>query len=663
MDAGTIVEYIDRQKIVSAVVMEMKDQRLRLLTEGDREVKLSANRLVHRGKERIDVSMGRQGLVNTLKRAAGRRSALIRDIDIKELWEVLNSEQEWVDLETMTGLCFPGDPTGDHESAVVRAFFGDRLYFKFDITRFHPHSEEQVAQSIERQEEEARRERQIESGSLWLKSIMDMEGESPDLTPEHKEFARILRSVFLFGQESEDYAVGNGIISNAGLNDTTALFAVLTRLGIFDPDENVDLLKLGIEQDFSEAVGEHTRRLLETGPIAPESGTRKDMTCLPLMTIDGQGTLDYDDAISIEERGDQYFLGVHIIDVAYFIKKNDAIDKAACARGSSIYMPDNKIPMLPPQLAEGLCSLRANEVRPAISIMVKLSPSTDILDYEILPSIVSVKRQMTYYDVNLIADEDRDILLLRDIAHKLRRGRLARGAVQISLPDINVALGDDNNVIVNTINRESPARIIVEELMILANGLMARFLAENDMPAVFRSQPEPRERLYRGGNGTLYQNYAQRKLLSRFVLGHSPEKHAGLGMAAYVTATSPIRKYYDLVTQRQIRAIFEMETPYTDGDLDHLLNILEQPMTNVMGLQMKRKRYWLLKHLEQKVGEKQQAIVLYKRRNNYQILIPEYMLECPLAVSGGVVLKPEDLVRVTLQHVNARNGSVSVYWV
>ena len=664
MEKGYIVEFIDRQKIICAVVLEIKDKRLRLLTESNREVKISSNRLLPGGKESIDISAGREKMADMLRATARRRNALARDIDIKELWDVLNGEQEWIDLETMTALCFPVDPTADHESAVIRAFFGNRFHFKFDQDRFFPHSEEQVAQRIAREEEAARIDQMTEAGGNWLKSILDGadEGRPEELSSEHENFIRILKSLYLFEQDSEDHAVGKGILSRAGMNDVSRIFPVLVNLGVFDKDENTDLLRLRLPLDFSDSVEAQTKGLLEAACKLSGNGLRKDMTALPLMTIDGQGTLDYDDAISIEKRGDQYFIGVHIIDVGHFIKKGDPIDQEACSRGSSTYMPDRKIPMLPPQLAEGLCSLRASEIRPAISIMAKLGPAAEILDFEVFPSIVSVKQQLTYYDVNLMADENPDILMLRDIAHSLRKGRLARGAIQIWLPDINVMIGDEGEVIVSTINRDSPARVIVEELMILANGLMARFLAEHGMPAVFRSQPDPRERLYRGNNGTLYQNYAQRKLLSRVVLGNTPERHAGLGTDAYVTATSPIRKYFDLVTQRQIRAIFDLETPYSADDLNHLLQILEVPMSNVMGVQMRRKRYWLLKYLEDKIGGKHQAIVLHKRRNSYQVLIPDYMLECTLAATGGLELKPEDLVQITLQHVHARNGSISIFW-
>ena len=123
MVLGNIVEYIDRQRILCAVILEVRNQRLRLLTENNREINLAVGRLVHRDGTRIDPAMGRTRMVDTLKAVAFRRRALIEKVVIRELWEVLNSEQQWIDLETMTAFCFPEAPNGDHRSAVVRALW------------------------------------------------------------------------------------------------------------------------------------------------------------------------------------------------------------------------------------------------------------------------------------------------------------------------------------------------------------------------------------------------------------------------------------------------------------------------------------------------------------------------------------------------------------
>ena len=128
-----------------------------------------------------------------------------------------------------------------------------------------------------------------------------------------------------------------------------------------------------------------------------------------------------------------------------------------------------------------------------------------------------------------------------------------------------------------------------------------------------------------------------------------------------MTATSPIRKYFDLVTQRQIRAAFEMEPPYPAEEIDRIVQCVEQPVGRVALIQRARNRYWLLKHLETQVGRKKEAIVLAKRRNAYQILLTEYMIECDLPLSGGMALKPEDMVQVTIQQANARADKLSVF--
>ena len=661
MESGSIVEFIDRQKIMCAVILEVRNSRLRLLTENNREVNLSASRLLHKDKVHLDLSLGRDKMVDALKGVASKRKKLLNQVDIKDLWEVLNSEQVWIDLATMTEFCFPDSPGGDHESAVLRAFFDDRLYFKFNLDRFFPNSEEQVERLLSQRREEIRRKRIIDIGGQWLTSLMNSTPSPQELSPEDAaEITRVLKSFYLTEKDSKDHALAKALINRANLDTASGFFPLLVKLKVFDENENIDLLRFDIPTEFSSEIQKAAHRLVASYQGHSSDGMRKDLTSLAVMTIDGQATLDFDDALSVEKIGDQYSLGIHIVDVGHFVHKGDIIDQEALIRGSSIYMPDQKISMLPACLAEGLCSLKAGEIRPAISTMVNLSPLLEIIDYEIIPSLIKVKRQLTYYDVNQAADQDPDILILREIAEKFRHQRLDAGAVQITVPEINVWLADDQSITVNRINRESPGRMLIAEIMIMANWLMARYLAENQMPAVFRSQPAPRERLYKGDGGTMYQNWMQRRFLSRFVLGSQPEKHSGLGLNAYVTATSPIRKYFDLLTQRQIRAVLGLEQPYTSDEIDKTIQQLELPMGNVSRIQFSRQRYWLLKYLEQHIGRKEEAIVLTKRRNNYQILLSAYMTECDLPVSSGVTLKPEDLIQVTIQNISARKDLLQV---
>ncbi len=656
MNAGNVVEFIDSRKIICAVVMDIKKVRLRLLTEHNREVKLSVGRLSHISNTHLDLAAGRDKTVAALKEIAARRRDLSSHIDILTLWEVLNSEQERVNLPTMTDFCFPDEPDSDHQSAVMRAFFQDRLYFKFSPEGFLPRTKDEVKKIIEKRETDAVKERRIDSGAHWMRNILANK-KTPAPT-DADAIVEILSSYYLHEKESPYCDQAKAILKKTEGSPGT-IFAFLVRIGHWDLDENIDLLRYGILSDTPPEIETHAETLFRTATINIKD--RCDLRHIQQITIDGPSTLDFDDALSIEQKNSHFELGIHISDVGYHVSKDDPIDRHSRSRASSIYMPEGKIPMMPSLLSEQLCSLRAGEDRPAISTLVRITEQAEILDYEIVPSIIRVDRQLTFQDADLLAAEDDAIKIMLAIALAYRKRRLTNGAMIIDLPETNVWFTAAGTPMITTSDREAPGRMLVSELMILANELAARRLVEAQLPAIFRSQPEPRERLLNSNGGTLFQNWMQRKQIHRFVLTNAPEPHSGLGLSSYVTATSPIRKYFDLVTQRQLRAASGLEPPYTQRQIDDIIADLSDPISQVGIVQRQRHRYWLLKYLEGCIGQKEEAIVLSKRRNTYSILMTAYMLECSLSGAESIKLKPEDLIQVTIQHANARNDVLSVY--
>ncbi|MGB5988008.1 MAG: RNB domain-containing ribonuclease [Desulfobacterales bacterium] len=665
MKSGTVIEFIDRQRIVCAAVQNVKTQRLQLLTETDREINLPPNRVAHACDAQLSVTLSRDQLVTALKEIVRQRQALAEKVAVQDIWDVLNSEQEWVDLSTMTSFCFDDSISCHHEAAVVRAFFANRIYFKFDGQRFFPHTPQQVEQLLDRQREEARRIRITHRGGLWLSTIRDQDPLIAGMLEDEavREYVAVLQSFFLFGKESPHYTLGKAMVKKAGIDPEGELFRLLVRLKVFEADANLDLLRLEIPQAFPQEVDrcalERNAALdMEAGP---EGLPRRDFTDWNLMTIDGQMTLDYDDAISIQRHGEHVLVGVHIMDVGQVIGRDDPVDREAFQRASSIYMPDQKIPMLPACLSDDLCSLKADQRRPAISTLIEVDTRGQLVGYSIVPSLVIVKRQLTYYEVNGVSSSDPDIEALHHIAQVFRKQRLDAGGVHISLPEVSIWLDEQGEVKVHCVNRESPARMLVAELMIMANWLMARHLTRHDTPAIFRSQPEPRERLYQGEDDDLFRNCMQRRKLSRFILGPFAEHHHGLGLESYVTATSPIRKYADLVTQRQIRAILGLEPAYSQSEIEAIIQHLAEPMAAVGRVQFRRQRYWLLKYIQGRIGAREEGLVLQKRRHGYQILLPRYMLEGHLAVPDGTVLKPAQQIQVVIQHADPRKDLLHLY--
>ncbi|MBF0203287.1 MAG: RNB domain-containing ribonuclease [Desulfamplus sp.] len=656
MNIGNIVEYIDQQKIISAVVLQIKNQRLRLLTEHNREVNLSTGRVAHLSSEMLDISATRDLLVRSLKQNSASRHEMSKGINIKELWELLHEDEDPISLETMTSFCFDPPVTSDHESAVLRAFFNDKLYFKFNKDSFAPNSPSQIEMRFKQMQEAEKKEQMIDQGAEWLKDI-----EKGILSPvPNPEIQKILQDYYIYEKDSSFAADARAIMSKNGTDSPQQIFNHLVKAGIWHKDENIELIRMDIPVFFPDAIHEYSKQLILNQDDFINDPKRMDLRHIPLITIDGQSTLDYDDAISLQKQDDGYILGIHIIDVGFYIKDGDPIDKHARTRGSSIYMPDDKIPMLPPNLSEGLCSLKEGESRPGISTLVRLNRFFEIIECNIVSSIIQVHHQMTYTEANILNGEDDPITTLHKIATVLRDKRIKSGAVQITLPEVNIWVEESGEIGISRIDRENPSRMLISELMILANSLMANFLVKNNMPAVFRSQPDPKQRLFQGIETSLFLNCMQRKQLNRAIIGTRPENHSGLGVSAYVTATSPIRRYYDLLTQRQIRGILGYEPPYSKDKLDQILQIIDIPVSNTGKVQFQRRKYWLFKYLERMKGAKEEAIVIDCRRDFYTVLIKEYMLEWRLPASG-LNLKPGDLIYVTIQHADARRDQLSLF--
>jgi exoribonuclease-2 len=324
-------------------------------------------------------------------------------------------------------------------------------------------------------------------------------------------------------------------------------------------------------------------------------------------------------------------------------------------------MPDKKIPMFPPQISEQLCSLKLGEDRIALSLMVSLDRSGKIRAFEFFESVIRVDRQYTYYEANMILERDEELSLLYVLAKQFREQRLASGALQLILPEIHISINDKRIVTVNRINRESPSRVTVAEFMIMTNWLAGKFLRQKGIPSIYRSQGEPRERLVEGEGGTLFQNWLQRRLISRVVVSTDPDIHTGLGLDAYSSCTSPIRKYLDLVVQRQLKGgIDNSAFTYGKNEIRQLIQLVENPMKGVISVQQRRARYWLLRYLEQIRGQEVEALVVDKGRDRYILLLLDVMIETWLPLSCGLALKPGDTVSVIVDKVSPRLDTLSV---
>ncbi|UCF84592.1 MAG: RNB domain-containing ribonuclease [Desulfobacteraceae bacterium] len=645
MNQGKIIEYIDQGRFVCTLCLQDKGNRLHLLTASNREVNLSPKRVILISETSVDIQRPRQELLERLKRTEEIRKSLQGQVKAKELWELINEEKESFHHKYLAQLIFGEAVTDDHLSGLVRALFQDRLYFRLKDGRFLPNSVERVDHIVKQREEEALREERLTQGSIWLKCALA--GRKIEDPASKAYVIQLLTQLALYGNEAHDFKDGKELLVRAEISNIVEARKLLVKLGVWDEDENLDFHRLAIEISFNKKRLDEAARLAMTGI---DDQAREDLRHLTLLTIDGPLTRDFDDAISLEIEGDTFHLGVHISDVAAVIPPNSLMDKCSAERASSIYMPRSQIPMIPPNLSEDTLSLKQGCDRKAISLLARFTKTGILMEYRFVPSVIRVHQNVTYDMVNENLGSENVLKEMYQISHLMRENRNKQGALGLSLPELQVRSDADSSVILELVPQDTPSRLIVAEFMILYNWLAARFCNDNQIPILYRTQTEPSERLSVDDHGYLYYVFKQRRKINPLVIDTSPKPHSGLGLDVYTHATSPIRRYLDIVTQRQIGNALEKKAPfYDEKDLDEIRTSVGPVIRETQRIKRNRIRYWIYKFLRQHRGETYAALVLDELKNKYRILLTDFLLVAEIRREPHVSLNPADQIMVEVK--------------
>ena len=377
-------------------------------------------------------------------------------------------------------------------------------------------------------------------------------------------------------------------------------------------DTNVDLISVIKAHDYKLVFPKEVNKEANSLPqVVRDIDGRVDLRDKEIFTIDGDDTKDIDDAVSLYMDGENYILGVHIADVSTYVKSGTALDKEARKRGTSVYLIDTVIPMLPRELSNGICSLNPNEDRYALSVEMKISKSGEVLESKIFKSVIKSKIQMTYnkvYDIlvnNIVAEgyepHVETLKLMEKLALILVDKKSKMGAIDFDMPEAKIIL-DENDAVVDIKLREMTiANKLIEEFMILANEVVAETFNKKELPFIYRIHEKPEvDRIDKlntmlknlgypeidlnvctkkgkvNGNNLALQlknvmNLAKgnenEKLVSLLVLRtmqlakYSNENigHFGLASEYYCHFTSPIRRYPDLFIHRVISSYLANE--------------------------------------------------------------------------------------------------------
>jgi exoribonuclease-2 len=662
---GSLVEYIDAGKFHCAYVTDATGSRLRLLGQRGRDLNLPRSRIVLVSQKPHALETGRDQQVATLQKISETRQQLARSINLQEIWEIASTEPvREFSMAFLAELTFGETVSDDQVAAFLRAVVADRFFFKFKNGRITAHSEEQVEQIRLQMEKEAAREKLLETGAEALKKIMHGDKVSPDDWPEQEQVLEWLQDSCLHGNDSPHFDIVHRLLKKAGLTGPNDGYHVLVQAGIWQKDENLPLLKAGHPVEFSpEALELASTKDAATAEQLLADPKRHDLRDLATFTIDGPDTQDFDDALHVEERDDGFLVGIHIADVTHVISPGDALFQEAGERSTSLYFPEGQIPMLPESLSQDVCSLLNGKARPAISILVHLDHQGQLLKRKIVPSVIEVKRRLTYDEVDTILEDDRDLFLLDKICHTLRRDRLKRGAVFLPVPDVQIELSETGTVSVTLSPVDTPGRALVAELMILANSIAADYLAGQEAPGLYRAQAPPRKRIVTGLNDGLLPVARQRRFLSRGELLTRPKEHSGLGLNCYTTITSPIRRYLDLVIQHQLNSLIRGKgILFTEDECRDFAAVINTNLRRAAMIRQQRQRYWLLRYLEQNAGEKMNALVINRGPRRINLLLTDCLLDFDLPLNPAFPVEPGDCIKVTIARVNALDNILRIEW-
>jgi exoribonuclease II len=649
-----VIDYFDGRRISTSLVLEAEDRRLRILDEHGKEAKIAGNRVLAAGKDsHFPVNATRDLQVSRLKELSQNRDRLKNSIDLKELWEVVQYTDE-VSLDDLCELLFGKALDMNSCPALLRAVFEDRLYFKIRPDHIEVLPPERVEQALIQKQKDLERTTFVALSAGFLANLKGKEAITADTAPPG--LIPMLQEAAQFGKDWGTHKRVKDIFSQAGLPAHWDPFRVLVKLGVWSEDENIRLSAEDIPLDFSpQAEAEALTATSRTLPTSVE-----DLTAEHLITIDSAATRDLDDAISLSLEGTEFLVGIHITDVSHFVDRNSVLDKEVRNRATSIYLPEMTIPMIPRVLSEDAASLTVGRLRPVVSVMMRFGSDLKLKEYRICASKVRVTERLTYEDADerVLLPGSREAVLYQ-IAESLRAERVAAGAVIFKDPELTVRVNEDKAISVSVRDRETPAEILVSELMIVANNLFARFLQKRGLPGIFRSQPPPLEKIKLGDTYDPVLSYRCKKALSRGDLRVDPALHSTLGLDCYTMATSPLRRYTDLVVQRQIKAILFPGELLTRTDLELILSEISYRLERAALMERERNRYFLLKYLELIRHEEFEAVVLQRFPRFHLVHLMSLGLNVAMTTPNSLSLNPYDRVIIRVEKVNPRDDRLS----
>ena len=475
---------------------------------------------------------------------------------------------------------------------------------------------------------------------------------------KNKKFAFVIPT----GSFGKDIYIPNSKIGNADNKDLVAVEItfwgdddrkpegkIIKVLGSSTNSKNMIealIYREGLSEKFSDEAMQQAKEVIKE---KIDYSNRKDLTKLPIITIDGADAKDLDDAVYVEKlENGNYKLIVAIADVSHYVKKDTVLDLEARHRGNSVYLVDRVLPMFPKEISNGICSLNEKEEKLTFSCEMEIDLKGDVVNYEVYKSVIKSVHRMTYKDVNAILDGDKDLInkysdiyemlkQMLELSKILRAKKFTRGSIDFELPELKVILDDDNNKVERVLLRDrGEGEKIIEDFMIAANETVAERIYWLELASIYRTHEKPdREKIvvlneilakfgYKIPNfdnlhPKQFQEIIERSkdketsmLVHKTILRALKQArytvedigHFGLSSSHYTHFTSPIRRYADLMVHRVLFSSIDNSVKQLKlADLDEIAQHISKTERVAMKAEDESVRIKLVEYMQKRVGE------------------------------------------------------------
>jgi exoribonuclease-2 len=584
-------------------------------------------------------------------------------------WELLIEDGETVTPSQLANILF-SESTLPQCYAAHCLLSEDKLYFKQKGDAYEPRSTAQVAERKHQIEVESQKARgQQEFLARVEQALQGQVVEWQRLDRQRLEaiekYATLLADVVMLKVNYDSLA--RACPPSAPVLETMnmlgrsatpqAAFQLLIDLGWWTSHENLFLRRSSISVQFPQKVLEVAQKRWDFPPTDLDTN-RLDLTHLKVYTIDDESTTEIDDGLSWEVLPDgKQRLWVHIADPTRLLIPDDELDLEARKRGSTVYLPTGMIPMFPEVLATGPMSLVQGKVCCALSFGVILDEVGAVEDYCIHAGLIKPTYRLTYEDVDemleLGVQAEPEIEAIANWAKIRKNWRYGQGAISINMPEAMIKVKDDN-INIDVLD-DSSSRQLVAEMMILAGEVAARYGQTHNIPLPFRGQPQPElppdEELLQLPAGFV-RSCAMRRCMPKSEMSITPMRHAGLGLDTYTQATSPIRRYSDLLTHFQLKAHLRGEgLPFSAEQLKEVMMTVMSTTQEATMVERQTNRYYALEYLRRHPEQVWQVTVLMWLREDSNlalILLEDLGLQLPMSFRRSVSLGENLLVKVSL---------------